>query len=77
MAVLRKNNVSAPRDEYIAEHNLGAGRSGLVLGADGGLDIFVQAKSPGAEHESNCLPTSESEFFMFTGSLSKITINLK
>jgi hypothetical protein len=38
--------------------------SGLVFGADGTLDIFVQAKSPGAEHESNWLPTPEGEFFM-------------
>lgn len=38
--------------------------SGLVMGTDGGLDIYVQAKSPGAEHEANWLPAPEGEFFM-------------
>ncbi len=38
--------------------------SGMVFGKDGGLDILVQANSPGAEHEANWLPAPEGEFFM-------------
>jgi hypothetical protein len=38
--------------------------SGMVFGADGALDIFVQTKSPGAEHEVNWLPAPEGAFFL-------------
>ena len=38
--------------------------SGMVFNADGGLDIYVQAKSPGPEHEANWLPAPNTEFFM-------------
>lgn len=38
--------------------------SGMVFAADGGLDIYVQAKSPGPEKEANWLPAPNTEFFM-------------
>ncbi len=45
--------------------------SGLVFGADGSLEIYVQAKSPGAEHEANWLPAPEGEFFMILRSIGR------
>ena len=40
-------------------------RSGMKRDADGGLTIYVQKNSPGADKESNWLPSPNEQFFMF------------
>lgn len=35
-----------------------------MFNAESGLDIFVQAKRPGATQEANWLPAPDTEFFM-------------
>jgi hypothetical protein len=40
-------------------------RSGMTRDADGGLTIYVQRNSPGADKESNWLPAPEGPFFLF------------
>jgi hypothetical protein len=52
-----------PKGLVLNRHVLNS-NSGLVFGTDGSLEIYVQAKSPGAEHEANWLPAPEGEFFM-------------
>ena len=47
----------------IERYSLGD-RSGLKPDADGGLRIFVQKDSPGADNESNWLPAPDGQFFM-------------
>ena len=39
-------------------------RDPLKFNADGSLDLYVQASSPGADHESNWLPSGEGPFNM-------------
>ena len=53
------NLVANPIERY----SLGD-RSGLKPDADGGLRIFVQKDSPGADKESNWLPAPDGQFFM-------------
>jgi hypothetical protein len=37
--------------------------SGMKLGADGSLDIYLQAEDPGKEKETNWLPVPQEEYF--------------
>jgi hypothetical protein len=53
------NLVASPIDRY----SLGD-RSGMKPDADGGLTIYVQKDSPGADKESNWLPAPDGQFFM-------------
>ena len=53
------NLVANPIDRY----SLGD-RSGMKHDADGGLTIYVQKDSPGADKESNWLPAPDRQFFM-------------
>ena len=39
-------------------------RSGMKLDKDGGLTIYVQKNSPGADKEANWLPAPEGQFFL-------------
>jgi Protein of unknown function (DUF1214) len=56
---LKFNLVANPIDRY----SLGD-RAGMKPDADGGLTIYVQKDSPGADRESNWLPAPEGQFFM-------------
>ena len=56
---LKYNLVANPIDRY----SLGD-RSGMKPDADGGLTIFVQKDSPGADKEANWLPAPDGQFFL-------------
>ncbi len=56
---LKYNLVANPIDRYSV-----GDRSGMKPDADGGLTIYVQKDSPGADKESNWLPAPEGQFFM-------------
>jgi hypothetical protein len=53
------NLVANPIDRY----SLGD-RSGMKPDADGGLTIFVQKDSPGADRQANWLPAPDGQFFL-------------
>ena len=57
---LKYNLVANPINRY----SLGD-RSGLKRDADGGLTIYLQKDSPGADKESNWLPAPDGPFFLF------------
>lgn len=44
-------------------YSIGSRTAGLKLGADGSLDIYMQADNPGPEKESNWLPAPKGPFF--------------
>jgi hypothetical protein len=44
-------------------YSIGDRTAGLVKGADGSLEIYMQAESPGPDKESNWLPTPTGPFF--------------
>jgi hypothetical protein len=46
----------------INRYSIGDRTTGLKYNADGSLDIYVQQKSPGADHESNRLPAPEGPY---------------
>lgn len=46
----------------INRYSIGDRTTGLKYNADGSLDIYVQQKSPGANHESNWLPAPEGPY---------------
>jgi hypothetical protein len=50
-------------DNPINRYNVGD-RSGLVPGADGSIDIYIQNKAP-AGHESNWLPSPAGDFMLW------------
>jgi hypothetical protein len=56
---LKYNLVANPINRY----SIGD-RSGMKPDADGGLTIFVQKNSPGADKEANWLPAPDGQFFM-------------
>jgi hypothetical protein len=51
-------------DNPINRYSVGD-RSGMKRDADGGLTIYVQRNSPGADKESNWLPAPEGPFILF------------
>jgi hypothetical protein len=57
---LKYNLVANPINRYSV-----GDRSGMKRDADGGLTIYVQKNSPGADKESNWLPSPDEPFFMF------------
>ncbi len=56
---LKYNLVANPINRYSV-----GDRSGMKPDADGGLTIYVQKDSPGADKEANWLPAPEDQFFM-------------
>lgn len=52
--------VANPLNRY----SIGSRTAGLKADADGGLTIYVQAQSPGADKESNWLPAPHGPYFM-------------
>ena len=49
----------------ISRHAIGSRTPGLKTNADGSIDIYLQSTSPGADKESNWLPTtSKGPFYM-------------
>lgn len=50
----------------INRYSIGNRSKGLKLDADGGLTVYLQHESPGAEKESNWLPTPPSGIFTLT-----------
>jgi hypothetical protein len=57
---LKYNLVANPINRYSV-----GDRSGMKRDPDGGLTIYVQKNSPGADKESNWLPSPDEQFFMF------------
>jgi hypothetical protein len=57
---LKYNLVANPINRYSV-----GDRSGMKRDADGGLTIYVQKSSPGADKERNWLPAPEGLFFLF------------
>jgi hypothetical protein len=57
---MKRNLVANPIDRYSV-----GDRSGMKADADGGLTIYLQKDSPGAEKESNWLPAPDGPFFLF------------
>ncbi len=57
---LKYNLVANPINRYSV-----GDRSGLKRDADGGLTIYLQKDSPGADKESNWLPAPDGPFFLF------------
>ena len=51
-------------DNPINRYSIGQYTDGLKNNADGTLDIYIQNASPGADKESNWLPSAESIFTM-------------
>jgi hypothetical protein len=47
----------------INRYSIGDRTPGLKPDPDGGLTLYLQAESPGADHESNWLPTPKGPFF--------------
>jgi hypothetical protein len=50
-------------DNSIDRYSVGD-RSGMQPDADGGLTIYVQKDSPGADKQGNWLPAPRGQFFM-------------
>ena len=48
----------------IKRYSIGNRTKGLKTAADGRGALYIQAKSPGAEKESNWLPAPEGDFFL-------------
>ncbi len=51
-------------DNPIQRYSIGDRTSGLKLGADGSLEIYVQSENPGADKVSNWLPAPAGPFFL-------------
>ena len=51
-------------DNPIDRYSIGSATPGLKTAADGSISIYVQAKSPGQEKESNWLPAPAGPFWM-------------
>jgi hypothetical protein len=59
----------------LSRYSIGSRTSGFKPDADGGLTLYIQAQSPGADKESNWLPAPAGPFFMigrFYGPESRI-----
>ena len=52
-------------DNPLNRYLIGTYTEGLKNNTDGSLDIYLQNASPGADKESNWLPTPEGAFSMF------------
>ena len=52
-------------DNPVNRYLIGTYTEGLKNNTDGSLDIYLQNASPGADKESNWLPTPEGAFSMF------------
>lgn len=50
-------------DNPLSRYSIGDRTPGLKLGADGSLEIYMQADNPGPEKESNWLPAPRGPFF--------------
>jgi len=50
-------------DNPLTRYSIGSRTEGLKLGADGSLEIYMQADNPGPEKESNWLPAPKGPFF--------------
>jgi hypothetical protein len=50
-------------DNPLNRYSIGDRTAGLVKGADGSLEIYMQAESPGPGKESNWLPAPKGPFF--------------
>jgi hypothetical protein len=50
-------------DNPLNRYSIGDRTAGLAKGADGSLEIYMQAESPGADKESNWLPAPKGPFF--------------
>jgi hypothetical protein len=50
-------------DNPLNRYSIGDRTAGLKLGADGSLEIYMQADNPGPEKESNWLPAPRGPFF--------------
>jgi hypothetical protein len=50
-------------DNPLNRYSIGDRTAGLVKGADGSLEIYMQAESPGPDKEANWLPTPKGPFF--------------
>ena len=51
-------------DNPINRYSIGKYTEGLKNNTDGSLDIYIQIASPGADKESNWLPSAEETFSM-------------
>ena len=56
------NNKSYLVENPINRYSIGQHTEGLKYNPDGSLDIFIQNASPGADKESNWLPSPSEEF---------------
>ena len=50
-------------DNPIDRYSIGSATPGLKSAADGSITIYMQAKSPGKDKESNWLPAPEGPFW--------------
>jgi hypothetical protein len=60
MTIAPGRMVANPSNRYSV-----GGRSGLVQGADGSTDIFIQQAAPPAGHEANWLPSPRGDFMLW------------
>ena len=51
-------------DNPINRYSIGTYTEGIKNNTDGSLDIYIQSASPGADKESNWLPSAEGGFSM-------------
>lgn len=51
-------------ENRIKRYSIGDRTKGLKTEADGSLTLYIQAKSPGPDRESNWLPAPDGDFFL-------------